>query len=263
VRAAALALCVGCAAVSPAAAPAANVPPTRADLDAVTERGVALASFDKAAAGGTDAVFMLHPDQSLLSHYIAVKTDSGWVTKFGKIEGSVFKVAYEARLTLEGYKADAIVPPREEAGFTLTAARAVDLTAARLRGDHPYNVAELPAGGGRVFVYAYPAPTEKDPLPFGADFRWLVSADGTEILEERRMHNGLISSSDRPANAVSQAHTHVLREGVEDTDVMHAIQSRLMQHVLTPSGAFVIVDPDGRITWASPEDARKRFGGRN
>ncbi|HEY2030413.1 MAG TPA: hypothetical protein VGH20_14505 [Myxococcales bacterium] len=231
--------------------------PTRAELDAVTERGRLLAGFDSAAARATDAVFALHPDPAMMSRYIAIRSDRGWVVEFGKVDGDVFNVAYEARPGIGAYKADALVPPRAETGYALTAARALDITAGLLRGHRPYNAAVLPAGEGRVFVYAYPGPQKGDEIPLGADVRWLVSADGKKVLEERKLHEGVIPSP--PPGAAAQAHTHVLRDAVEDTDVMHALQTHLPQIVTMPSRDLVEIDPEGHITWTAAEDLRKRF----
>jgi hypothetical protein len=201
----------------------------------------------------------LEPDQSLMARYIAVKTDAGWVVRFGKVEGGAFKVAYEARPGVGIYQAEALSPTRPETGFTLAAARAIDRTAGVLRGSRPYNAAALPAADG-IYVYAYPAPLRGEEFPLGADFRWLVSPDGTRVLEQRRMHIEVISAADRPPNARFRSHTHLLREEVEDTDSMHAIQTRFPQRILMPSGAVATVDPDGNITWYSRDEARAKLG---
>ena len=57
-------------------------PPSQADLDAITARGRLLAEYDVAAWHATDAVLATVPPDSLKgtgAHYLARKTDAGWV----------------------------------------------------------------------------------------------------------------------------------------------------------------------------------------
>src|SRR5215470_18399509 len=68
--------------VIPFIAPAADAP-SREELDAITERGRALAAYDQAAWHSTDAVLALKPRGGAVTHYIPRRTPTGWVVAFG------------------------------------------------------------------------------------------------------------------------------------------------------------------------------------
>ncbi len=54
--------------------------------------------------------------------------------------------------------------------------------------------------------------------------RYLMSGDGTKILEKRQMHKTIIETAPRSGKkAVAGFHTHVLSDLPEDTDVFHVL----------------------------------------
>lgn len=59
--------------------------PTRAELEAITERGRLLAEYDAAAWHATDAMLATHPKEGSSNRYIAHKTEAGWVVDFGRL----------------------------------------------------------------------------------------------------------------------------------------------------------------------------------
>ncbi|HEV2197879.1 MAG TPA: hypothetical protein VGR55_20010 [Candidatus Acidoferrum sp.] len=121
----------------------------------------------------------------------------------------------------------------------------------------PYNVAVLPAPADRLYVYLYPAQTKARVYPLGGDVRYLVSADGTKILEKRQMHKTILETGPAPGKkVVSGIHTHVLSDLPEDTDVFHVLTQDppLPEFVGTPHFTYK-VNTDGTI---QVEERRKR-----
>jgi hypothetical protein len=238
--------------------PQAQVPskPSDAELAAITKRGVLLAGYDAAAWNSTDAVMAIHPKEGSAGRYIARKTEAGWVVDFGRLNeaGDKFSVAYEAIETrsLGSFEVRQFAPPRQDAGFNLAAARGIDAALKDFReADRPYNIAVLPAGREGMYIYLYPAQLKADIYPLGADARYLVSPDGTKIIEKRQMHKTIIDSA--PSNfsgtVATGYHTHILSDLPEDTDVMLVLarKPRVPEIVVTQTYMFTI-DVNGNIT---------------
>jgi hypothetical protein len=146
----------------PVGVAAASSRPSDDALAAITARGKLLAGYDAAAWQSTDAVTASHPADGLIERYIARKTNAGWVVDFGRLNssGDKFLVAYEAVQTGSpaGYEVKSFSPVREDVGWNLSAAKAVEL-ATRDFGPttRPYNIAVLPGDTGSLYVYLYPA----------------------------------------------------------------------------------------------------------
>ena len=210
--------------------------PTDAELAAITERGRALEDYDQAAWHATDAVQTANPTTVAGQHYLARKENGKWTVAFGALNADKSKllIAYEATETAKEkqFSVKHDDPAREDSGFYLFAARALELALADFGpAARPYNVAVLPAKPGNagdpvgLFVYLYPGQTKAGVFPMGGDARYLVSADGSKILAKRQMHKSVIEN--RPPNGKKvQAgfHTHVLSDLPEDSDVQHVLQ---------------------------------------
>src|SRR3954447_17833392 len=173
--------------------PAGKQPPTKEELAAITDRGRLLAGYDAAAWHASDAVQAKKPKEGTVVRYIARKTDQGWEVAFGKLDGERdrFLIAYEATQGKdpEEFEVKADDPPKEDAGFFRSAARAIDAAlkhfVENFQGERrPYNVAVLPAEGGQFWVYLVPAPTRPGVWPLGGDVRYLMSQDGTKVVEK-------------------------------------------------------------------------------
>ena len=82
--------------------------PSKAELEAVTARGVLLAEYDQAAWHATDAVQASHPPEGKVQRCIARKTAMGWVVDFGRLNPGQdkFLVAYEAVQTSTDFKVE-------------------------------------------------------------------------------------------------------------------------------------------------------------
>jgi hypothetical protein len=168
---------------------AASSRPSNDALAAITARGVLLAGYDAAAWQSTDAVTATHPSKGLIERYMARKTDAGWVVDFGRLNGSGdrFLAAYEAVQTGSParYEVKTFTPVREDVGWNLSAAKAVELVTKDFGPTtRPYNIAVLPGDAGSLYVYLYPAQVKAGVYPLGGDVRYRVSPDGSSITEK-------------------------------------------------------------------------------
>jgi hypothetical protein len=234
----------------------ASNPPSATELAAITERGRLLAAYDWVAWHATDAVMTDHPKASPTGRYIARKTDAGWVVDFGRLSttGDTFLVADEA--TQMGGSAKFQVRTfdgaRKDTGWNLSAARAIETASGDFgETDRPYNIAVLPAGGGRLYVYLYPAQTDAGVYPLGGDVRYLISPDGMKIVEKRQLHKSIIETA--PANSGEEVkggyHVHVLSDLPEDTDVMFVLTRKpLMPEIVLAGSSLYAIDVHGAIT---------------
>jgi hypothetical protein len=231
-------------------------PLSDSELAAITSRGRMLADYDTASWHATDAVLALKPAEGAVGRYIARKTEAGWVVVFGKFNEpkDAFLIAYEAtqgsdpqHFTVKTYD-----PSLKDRGFFYIAAKGIEIS---LQSSHlekrPYNTYVLPLDSGQLYVYVLPAQTVADIYPLGGDTRYLVSADGANIVETRQLHKSILEakhavpSGSKPAGGF---HTHVLTDSPEDTDVFHVLRQKLPlpEAVGTKSGVYM-VQTDGTI----------------
>ncbi|HKW60904.1 MAG TPA: hypothetical protein VJN89_00035 [Candidatus Acidoferrum sp.] len=238
-------------------------PPTAEELAAISERGRLLYEYDQAAWHASDAVQLANPKNVEGQRYIAKKENGKWLVVFGKLneDRSEFGITYEAgeQTTLRQFGVKQEPPERQDQGFFLCAARAIELAMKDFgAANRPYNVVVLPAPADQLFVYLYPAQTNARVYPLGGDVRYLVSPTGTKILEKRQMHKTIIEN--QPAKETKKViagyHTHVLSDQPEDTDVFHVLTQdpSLPEIVVTPHFTYR-VKADGTI---QIEEQRKR-----
>jgi hypothetical protein len=227
----ALVFLAGCAELQTVAAAAQEaVQPTAEELAAITERGKMLYEYDQAAWHATDAVQMANPKTVEGQRYIAKKENGKWRVVFGKLneDRSQFAIAYQAdeQATLREFAVQKESEEREDKGFFLYAARAMETAMMDFGGaSRPYNVAVLPGPGEQLYVYLYPAQTKARVYPLGGDVRYLVSADGMNIVQKRQMHKTIIENASlaNGKKVVARYHTHVLSDLPEDTDVFYVL----------------------------------------
>jgi hypothetical protein len=234
--------------------------PSDKDLADITARGILLAAYDQAASHATDAVQATHPPDGKVTRYIARKTATGWVVDFGRLNAAndKFLVAYEATQTDGPYfNVSTLEPERQDTDFNLAADKALGLALKDFgTANRPYNVAVLPAGPeagpAGLFVYLYPAQVKDGVYPYGGDFRYLISPDGSTIVTKRQMHKGVLESipADLPKSTTSVAgyHTHILSDLPEDTDVFLVLwrQPPIPEYVGAGGHVFEI-EVDGKI----------------
>lgn len=232
-------------------------PPSAAELNAITERGTLLNEYDQAAWHASDVVEMANPKTVEGQRYIAKKENGRWKVVFGKLNADKnrFEIHYEAiqqEKPQEFRASGELTEPRED-GFYLFSARAMELAQNDFRGENrPYNIAVLPGPQDQLFVYVYPAQTKARIYPLGGDVRYLVSADGTKILEKRQMHKSILetgTANGKGKKTVAGFHAHASSDLPEDTDVFHVLTQdpRLPEMVVTPHFLFKVL-VDGAIT---------------
>lgn len=238
------------------------VAPAQDELAAITERGRLLYEYDQAAWHASDAVQMANPKNVEGQLYIARKENGKWTVVFGKLnkDKSRFDISYEAdeQGTLRQFAVRQEPAVRQGEGFFLYAARAIEITMKDFGTvSRPYDVAVLPGQADQLYVYLYPAQTKARVYPLGGDVRYLVSADGTKILEKRQMHKSIIETTPKLGKKTAAGfHMHVLSDLPEDTDVFHVLTQDppLPEFVATPHFTFQ-VKADGTIQL---EEKRKR-----
>ena len=152
-------------------------------------------------------------------------------------------------------------PPREDTGFFRSAAKAIDAAlkdfTEHFEGQQrPYNVAVLPADKEQFWVYLVPAPTKPGVWPLGGDVRYLMSADGTKVIEKRQLHKSVIENEPPKGEnqQVAGIHTHVLDDTPEDTDVFHVLTRKpaVPELVVTGSSSSWSRPTAGSSSWARP-----------
>jgi hypothetical protein len=200
-----------------------------------------------------------HPPTQSLGRYIALKSDSGWTVAFGHLNDGrdKFLIGYEATqgATLQEFAVKRLDPPKEDTSFFLAAAKAIDSALHDFQGEkRPYNVAVLPApANNQLYVYVIPAQTKAGIYPLGGDVRYLVTADGGNIVEKRQLHKGILgippSSIPKGSTPAGGVHTHVLSDVPEDTDVFHVLtrQPPQPEFIATPNKKLYEISLDGTI----------------
>jgi hypothetical protein len=245
-------------------------PPSKAELARITERGSQLAEYDIAAWYASDAVVAMKPAEGSVGRYIARKSGEVWIVAFGRLneKRDEFLIAYEATqgTNAKEFSAKKFEKPKEDTGFFLSAAKAIDTSLADFQSAaRPYNVAVLPADSNQLFVYVVPAQTKQGIFPLGGDARYLISADGSKIVEKRQLHISIIEFSMPPNLQKVEAgyHTAVLDDIPEDTDVFHVIsrQPSVPEWVATKQFVFRI-EPDGTINYLMTREAFTKMKGK-
>jgi hypothetical protein len=246
-----------------AAAAAASVPAvTPSQLADITDRGRALAGYQRAVWRAYAQLLATRPDPRLVQRYIAYHADSGWVVAFGRLSVTrdtfyVSSVAIPA--VVNGRRVDTLftletpATPGADTDYLVRAARAIDTaTALFWPSARPYEAAVLPAADGSWWVYVIPAANRAGVWPLGDDMRYRISADGRAILEARRMHVGVIEYDrtlrQEDTRFTAGVHNTLTSEVPEDTDVYHVLtrQPRVFEYVFTPRSLYMI-NEDGSI----------------
>ena len=226
-------------------------PLSDSELAAITARGRLLIEYDAASWHATDAVLALKPAQGRVARYIARKTDTGWVVAFGGFSETkdAFLIVYEAAQSSNPSREFSVKindPPEKDTGFFYVAAKGIQLS---LENAHlekrPYNMYVLPLDSGQFYVYVLPAQTVASVYPLGGDTRFLLSSDGSKIVETRPLHRTILEvthsgpAGKKPAGGF---HTHVLTDTPEDTDVFHVLRQTppLPEFVGTRNGNYEV-----------------------
>jgi hypothetical protein len=233
--------------------------PSAAELAAITARGRMLAAYDMAAWQATDAVMAAHSKADASGRYIGHLTETGWMVDFGHLNaaGDKFLVSYEAKQVAgpAHFDVKSFNPKREDGGWNLAAAKGIETATKDFgRADRPYNIAAFPRQSGGLYVYLYPAQVKAGVYPLGADVRYLLSPDGTKVVEKRQMHRTILEyapPADRSESMAGGYHTHVLSDVPEDTDVMLVLTRQPRVPETVGAGGYIFtIAVDGTITVA-------------
>jgi len=230
------------------------------ELEQTTQRGRALYEYDQAAWHSSDALEAIHADQSQLGKFIAQKTEKGWQVAFGHLnqKRDAFLIGCIASQAAGiHYDVKCFSTPEKDTAFFLHAALAADTALAGFKGEkRTYNIAILPASDNQMYVYIYPAQTITGIFPLGADERYLISSDGVRVLEDHRMHRGIMDFDLRkPAEdkkMVAGYHVHVLSEVPEDSDIYFVLsrEPHVPEYIGTNGKTKYLILEDGSIKLA-------------
>ena len=241
-----------------------TTPASEAELAQITERGKHLAEYDVAAWHSSEAVIALRPTEGSVVRYIAKRGADGWTVAFGRLNEArdKFLISYEAiqGATPKEFKAAKLEPVKEDTGFFLFAARAIDTSLADFQGHaRPYNVAVLPAPSNQFYVYVIPAQTKDGVFPHGGDARYLISSDGLKVIEKRQMHKAILEFSTQE-NTKAGFHTAVMDQVPEDTDVFFVLTRKPSVPEWIATRLFVyLVEPDGKIRYLMTMEAFQKI----
>jgi hypothetical protein len=240
--------------------------PSDSVLAQITERGRAIAGYERAAWSATAKLLAAHSDLKLAQRHVAFRTDTGWTVAFGRLSASrdTFYVSHlAAPAVIDGIRIDsmmqisALPSPRSDTGYLLRAARAID-TAGTLFGPtkRPYDRVVLPAPDGGWWVYLLPAPNGLGSYPLGNDMRYRVTADARQVLEARRLHLGIVEfdrSNRADAQYAASSHNTEIDNLPEDTDVSHVLSRRplVLGYVFTTQFLYMI-NEDGSVRVVMP-----------
>jgi hypothetical protein len=245
-------------------------PPTKAELAQITDRGKLLAEYDIAAWHATDAVMELKPTEGSVARYIARKVGNEWVVAFGRFneKHDKFLIAFEATQgkSVKEFSVKKFETPKEDSAFFLSAAKAIETSIADFKGAaRPYNVAVIPASSDQIYVYIMPAQTQTGIFPLGGDARYLISNDGSKIIEKRQLHISIIEFKMPPnlEKPDGSYHTAVLDDIPEDTDVFHVLSRKPSVTELIATKQYVFqIELNGTINYIMTVEAFKKIKGK-
>jgi hypothetical protein len=232
-------------------------PPSLSDkLAAVTARGRMLAEYDFAAWHSTDALQATKPPEGLFNGYVARKTDKGWIVAYGKLSENRdhYLIAYELAQgsAPDQFEVKKMDPPREDSGFFWKAALAMDVARKDFHGEkRPYNVSVIPIDTRQFYVYVLPAQTVDKVYAFGGDVRYLISADGLQIVAKTQFHKAILEFDYRKAKPNQLAggmHTDIFSDIPVDTDVFLVLSRKPTVPEFVGAGGKVFqINVDGTI----------------
>jgi hypothetical protein len=230
-------------------------PASAEELAGISSRGKALAAYDAAAWYGSDAVQGSHPPEGSVKKYLGRKTESGWVIGFGKLNDAKdgFLLIAEVQPTgdVKHPQVQVFDPARVDRGDYFHEALASDVALATFQAsaNQRYNFAVLPAPEDKWWVYVYPAQTVDGEFPAGGDVRFTLSADGTKLLESKRMHYSILIFKSNAEMKMSY-HTAVLDDAPEDSDVANVLMRSPKVTELIATKHFVYrVETDGTVSY--------------
>jgi hypothetical protein len=233
-----------------------TAPLSKEQLAEISARGRMLAEYDEAAWHATDAVMAAHPKQDNDTRFACRKADATWTCVFGRLAADKLLIDYEALqgASTKEFQVKHHEPPIEDTGFFFAAVKAMMMVGndfQKTAEKRPYNPTVLPLASGQFYVYMVPAQTKKGVYPLGGDARYLVSTDGSTIMEKRQLHKNILETNEQVPAGTKFAggfHNHVITETPEDTDVFFVLTRRPLTPESVGAGKHVyFIETDGTI----------------
>lgn len=243
-------------------------PPTDTALAGITTRGRLLAAYDRAAWHATDAVRARMATPVGIEGFLATQSTAGkWEVLFGRMNTARDTLFVAARAT-EGSAPDQFsveIPVRptvgsavERAAFRAIRTAGDDLTASPRAFGGTYNSYVLPQPDGKWLVYFLPGQRQAGVHLHGADYRYLVSADGGTIVDKLQMHRSVLNLH-LPDGAIAGTHTVVIGNLPHDTDVFLVLSRKPVRPEIVVTEHFTYeIKTDGSIAWSRSVRAGER-----
>ena len=224
-------------------------------LAGVTARGRLLAAYDRAAWHGTDAFFALKPALTDANSMLARQQPDGhWIVDFGRLTAArdTLYLVYEAVEAgrPDSFTARKLDPPTPVLGDERLAAVALHTSLDDFgTQQRAYNSYVLPRDDRKFWVFFLPAPTNQLLYPLGADVRFLISADGRQILEKHPMHHALLNMA-LPDSALYGLNTVLVDDVPQESDVFLTLTRTPHRPELVATAHYDYeIAVDGSITW--------------
>lgn len=224
------------------------------ELEETTARGRMLAEYQLAVRDARKAIRLAYPTGGDGLRYIGRKTDAGWIVALGQLNErrDKFIVIYNAIRDSKstGFTVAMHDPPLEVAGFHCLAAKAIDVALRDFSGPRFTEIAVVPTDSDQIYVYILPAQGKAGTYLFGGDVRYLISPDGSRIIDKHLMHKSIIEfmPSKNSRKSAAGFHTHVLSDVPEDSDISYVLTRKpsVPEIIRTRNYSFV-VEVDGTI----------------
>jgi hypothetical protein len=116
-----------------------------------------------------------------------------------------------------------------------------------------------------MYVYVVPAQVKQGVYPLGGDVRYLMSQDGSKIVEKRQLHKSTIEFETPPELQKVEGgyHTAVLDDIPEDTDVFHVLVRKPSVPEWVATRQYVYrIEIDGAINYVMTREAFMKMKGK-
>jgi hypothetical protein len=229
-------------------------PATTDQLQQTEARGRALAEYLGAVRRSAEVIEHQLPGESL--QYVGKRNGREWTVVAGSLSetGDCFLISYAVTGAADSasLRIQKSNPIARDTGFYYLGARAIRTALGDLKllkNSHSFDVAVLPDDSGMFYVYVLAAQTVPGRYVLGPDFRVLVSADATAVVERRQTHRSEIQFREAdPRRPAAGLHTHTISDVPEDSDVAYVIARKpsIPEFIKTRDHLF-LVHADGTI----------------
>lgn len=238
--------------------------PTKKELKEISSRGKSLAEYDAVIWQASDALSKAKPDKTKIKQYIAKKVNKLWHVAFGELKNNEFYIyakAIQDKKNVDKFhvKIKEEVDNKDFINEVHAFETAYNTFAKVNKIDRPFNILIIPAQNNEILVYIVPAALKKDVYPLGGDYRYLISADGKTLKEEKQLHRGILEVSGK-GKKFTRSFT-ILGNQPVDTDVYHVIirKPRIPHFIMALNKEWVYkIDESGNIKFLGKD--KKSFG---